>query len=245
MKASPAQQQRLLDLQDLDTAIARLRRRRDQLPERAELAGLQGELTAAKEAFMAVQRELDTQNAEIARFESDVETVRARRERDTQLLSASTSPKEAQALQDELDTLARRQSELEDRELELMAANEDTQAAFDAATQVLAAVDGKRSALTTAIDDAERAIDAELASTAEDRAGLAAEVQRDLLDLYESTRARGGVGAARLRGNVSEGSNMALAPAELTDIRAAAPDEVVFCPQSGAILVRLAEGETE
>ena len=245
MKASPAQQQRLLDLQDLDTAIARLRRRRDQLPERAELAGLQGELTAAKEAFMAVQRELDTQNAEIARFESDVETVRARRERDTQLLSASTSPKEAQALQDELDTLARRQSELEDRELELMAANEDTQAAFDAATQVLAAVDGKRSARTTAIDDAERAIDAELASTAEDRAGLAAEVQRDLLDLYESTRARGGVGAARLRGNVSEGSNMALAPAELTDIRAAAPDEVVFCPQSGAILVRLAEGETE
>lgn len=245
MKASPAQQQRLLDLQDLDTAIARLRRRRDQLPERAELAGLQGELTAAKEAFMAVQRELDTQNAEIARFESDVETVRARRERDTQLLSASTSPKEAQALQDELDTLARRQRELEDRELELMAANEDTQAAFDAATQVLAAVDGKRSALTTAIDDAERAIDAELASTAEDRAGLAAEVQRDLLDLYESTRARGGVGAARLRGNVSEGSNMALAPAELTDIRAAAPDEVVFCPQSGAILVRLAEGETE
>lgn len=238
MKATPAQQQRLLDLQELDTAIARLRRRREQLPERAELAGLQGELTAAKEAFMAVQRELDTQNAEIARFESDVETVRARRERDNRLLAVSTSPKEAQALQDELDILARRQSELEDRELELMAANEETQASFETVSRALAEVDGRRGSLSAAIGDAEGALDAEARSTAEARAGLAAELQRDLLDLYERTRARGGVGAARLRGNISEGSNMALAPAELSDIRAAAPDEVVFCPQSGAILVR-------
>ena len=242
MKATPAQQQRLLDLQELDTTLARLRRRRTQLPERAELAGMQGELTAAKDAFMAVQRELDAQNAEISRFEDDVETVRARRRRDEELLAVSTSPKEAQALQDELDVLARRQSELEDRELELMEANEATQASYAEASQALASVDARRGGLTGAIAAAEGGIDAELAQTAEARAGLAAEVQGDLLDLYERTRARGGVGAARLRGNVSEGSNMALAPAELSDIRAAAADEVVFCPQSGAILVRI-EGE--
>ena len=242
MKATPAQQQRLLDLQELDTTLARLRRRRTQLPERAELAGMQGELTAAKDAFMAVQRELDAQNAEISRFEDDVETVRARRRRDEELLAVSTSPKEAQALQDELDVLARRQSELEDRELELMEANEATQASYAEASQALASVDARRGELTGAIAAAEGGIDAELAQTAEARAGLAAEVQGDLLDLYERTRARGGVGAARLRGNVSEGSNMALAPAELRDIRAAAADEVVFCPQSGAILVRI-EGE--
>jgi len=238
MKATPAQQQRLLELQELDTALARLRRRREQLPERTELAGLQSELTAAKDAYMAMQRELDTQNADIARIEDDVETVRARRERDNALIAASTSPKEAQALQDELDMLARRQGELEDRELELMAANEETQARFDAAAAALAAVDTRRAALSEAIASAEAGIDTELAATAEARAGLAAEVQRDLLDLYESTRARAGVGAARLRGNVSEGSNMALTPAELSDIRSAAPDEIVFCPQSGAILVR-------
>ena len=242
MKATPAQQQRLLDLQELDTTLARLRRRRTQLPERAELAGMQGELTAAKDAFMAVQRELDAQNAEISRFEDDVETVRARRRRDEELLAVSTSPKEAQALQDELDVLARRQSELEDRERELMEANEATQASYAEASQALASVDARRGELTGAIAAAEGGIDAELAQTAEARAGLAAEVQGDLLDLYERTRARGGVGAARLRGNVSEGSNMALAPAELSDIRAAAADEVVFCPQSGAILVRI-EGE--
>jgi predicted nucleic acid-binding Zn-ribbon protein len=238
MKATPAQQQRLLELQDLDNALARLRRRRATVLEREQYAALQGEATAAKDEFMAVQRELDAQAADIARLEDDIETVRARRERDGALLAASTSPKEAQALQNELDTLARRQSELEDRELELMEANETTQARFDDASTVLGGIDGRRAELAAAVTEAESQIDAELAATADARAGLSAEVQGDLLDLYERTRARGGIGAARLRGNVSEGSNMALAPAELSDLRAAAPDEVVFCPQSGAILVR-------
>lgn len=238
MKASPRQQQLLLDLQELDNTLARLRRRRQQLPERAQIAELQGEAATAKESFMAVQRELDAQTADIARLEDDIATVRARRVRDDQLLAASTSPKEAQALQGELETLARRQSELEDRELELMEASEETQARFDEAAGVLGGLDARRAELDAAVAAGEAGIDAELAAAAESRAGLVAELQRDLVDLYEQTRARGGIGAARLRGNVSEGSNMSLAPAELSDIRAAAADEIVFCPQSGAILVR-------
>lgn len=241
MKASPRQQRLLLDLQSLDTAAARLRHRRTQLPERAELAGMQAEIAVARDAYMALQRELDGQRAEIERVESDVEMVRQRRERDNTLLAASTSSKEAQALQGELDTLQRRQGELEDRELELMEGHEVTQASFDEAAAVLAGVDERRAGFERAIAEAERAIDAEIAANAEERAGLAAEIQRDLLGLYEETRSRGGLGAARLRGNVSEGSNMALAPAELAEIRATAPDEIVFCPGSGAILVRDAE----
>lgn len=241
MKASPRQQRLLLELQALDTIGPRLKRRREQLPERAELAAMHEETQAAKQAFLQVQRELDTQTADIARLESDIETVRARRHRDDELLAASTSPKEAQALQGELETLTRRQGELEERELELMEASEQTQAAYEAAQGVLAGIDARRDALLSQLEASEQAIAAELAVAQTEREGLAAEVQRDLLDLYERTRARGGIGAARLRGNVSEGSNMALAPAELSDIRGAAPDEVVFCPQSGAILVRVEE----
>lgn len=241
MKATTVQQQRLLDLQELDHALARLRRRRQQLPEREQYAALQGELTAAKTAFMAVQREIDAQNADIARLESDVETVRARRERDEQLIAVSTNPKEAQSLQSEIETLTRRQNELEERELDLMQTNEDTQGRYDAASAALATVDSRRAELTAAITAAEGEIDRELAHTAEERAGVAAEIQGDLLSLYEETRNRNGIGAARLRGNVSEGSNMALAPSELANIREAAPDEVIFCPGSGAILVRVDE----
>jgi predicted nucleic acid-binding Zn-ribbon protein len=242
MKASPRQQQLLLDLQDRDNTIARLRRKRSTLPERAELDGLTGEAEQAKARFMAAQRELDAQNAEIARVEADVQLVSQRRARDEQLIAVSTSSKEAQALQSELDTLARRQSELEDRELEIMEVQERAQAEFSAAQQVLAGVDERRAAIRAKISEAEQRLDRELSSHGEERAGIAAELQRDLLDLYEELRGRIGIGAARLRGGVSEASNMSLTPAELSDIRSAAPDELVFCPGTGAILVRV-EGE--
>lgn len=241
MKASPRQQRLLLDLQELDNVSARLRRRRKTLPEAAELDGLGAETAQVRERFMEAQRELDAQRAEIERIEADIATVRQRRERDEQLIAVSTSPKEAQALQGELDALARRTAELEDRELELMEVQETAEAAFREAEELLGGVEGRRRALEASIAESEQRIDAEIAANDEARAGLAAEIQGDLRELYEDTRGRTGIGAARLRGNVSEGSNMALAPAELSDIRAAAPDEIVFCPQSGAILVRMAD----
>lgn len=241
MKASPRQQRLLLDLQELDTALARLARRRERLPERAELSALAGEAAEARDRFMAAQRELDARRLEIEHVEADIAVVEQRRARDEELLAASVSSKEAQALQGELDALARRQFELEDRELVIMEAQETTEAAFAEAERLLGDVDGRRAEIQRRIDEAERAISRELASNAEERAGLAAEVQRDLLAHYEQLRDRIGIGAARLRGNVSEASNMALAPAELSDILAAAPDELVYCPGTGAILVRDAD----
>lgn len=241
MKASPRQQSLLLDLQELDNRVLRLKRRRTQLPERAELASMQGEAAESREAFMSVQRDLDAQQADISRLESDVDLVSQRIKRDEGLLAASSSPKEAQALQHELETLQRRRSELEDRELELMETSEQTQTRYQDASSVLAGIDARRQKAIDAIAAGERAIDEELSATSEERAGLAAEIQRDLLEHYEALRGRLGIGVARLRGKVSEASNMELAPAELAGILEAAPDEVVHCPQSGAILVRVAE----
>lgn len=241
MKASPRQQRLLLDLQSLDNTIARLKKRHVQIPERQELAAMKGERDAAKDAFMATQRELDTQSAEIARLESDVELVRQRIQRDNELSAVSQNVKEAKALESELEVLGRRQADLEEKQLDLMAQNEETQKVHEATSAALAGVDARRQAIVDAISKAETAIATELSATVRDREGLAAEVQRDLLTHYETLRARIGIGAARLRGRVSEASNMELAPAELTEILAVPADELVYCPQSGAILVRVGD----
>lgn len=239
MKASPRQQRLLLDLQNLDTLIAQQQRKRKMLPQRAALAGLSGELTAAKQGFMAAQRELDTHQAEFDRIESDVSLVTARVKRDNEMLAVSSSPKEAQALTSELEQLAARNAKLEEKQLEIMELQEAAQAGFAEATATLEGVDARRAGFQGELDTAEAAIDREITLNKKERLGLSAELQRDLFDLYESLRGRLGIGAARLRGNVSEASNMALAPAELADIRAAAPDELTFCPGTGAILVRI------
>lgn len=238
MKASVRQQLALLELQEHDHSLARLARRRASLPERALLEELDLEVAAAKTSFMEAQRTLDEQLAEVAKIDDDVRLVTERKARDEQLLSASTSPKEAQALQAELETLGRRQRELEDRELELMQAGEDAQGVFDQAQGVLDGVDSKRSEILAQISTAEQAIDRDIEQLRDARAGTAAEIQGDLLEEYEQIRARVGVGAARLRGNVSEASNMALTPAELSDIADTDPEEIVYCPGTGAILVR-------
>jgi predicted nucleic acid-binding Zn-ribbon protein len=62
-----------------------------------------------------------------------------------------------------------------------------------------------------------------------------------MLAIYEKTLAKRGVGAARLFHGTSEGSGMQLSPGDLAEIKGASEDEIVFCPDSGCILVRSAE----
>ena len=70
------------------------------------------------------------------------------------------------------------------------------------------------------------------------RGALVAELPADLVALYDRQRTRYGIGAARLVGAVSEGSNMSLTGADLASVRSAAPDAVVLDPESNCILVR-------
>ena len=59
-----------------------------------------------------------------------------------------------------------------------------------------------------------------------------------MVAVYDKTLAKRGVGAARLFHGTSEASGMKLSPGDLADIKSAAADDLVFCPDSGAILVR-------
>ena len=74
------------------------------------------------------------------------------------------------------------------------------------------------------------------------RATVASGVPDELLTLYDRVRAQvGGVGAAMLRRGKCEGCNVSLSTAELNEIRAAAPDEVVRHDECRRILIRTAE----
>jgi len=238
MKASPRQQQLLLELQELDHEESRLNRRLKQLPERAELEALSGRSQETKDVFMQAQRALEDLQTEIGKIEADVQTVDQRNQRTTERLAASTQSKEANALQDELTTLETRKRVLEDRELELMEQLEEAQTAFEEATTRVNEVEAEAARLRTAIQTAEEEVRELRTSNREDRAGLAAEVQGPILDVYEHTRERYGIGAARLRGRVSEGSNMELDAADYRAALDTPEDELYFCPTSGAILVR-------
>jgi predicted nucleic acid-binding Zn-ribbon protein len=85
------------------------------------------------------------------------------------------------------------------------------------------------------------ALETETATQRATRESIVAVLPDDLAALYERQRERYGVGASHLRGGVSSASGVALTESDLQDIRRAAPEEVIMCPDSNAILVRTAE----
>ena len=121
MKADPAVQLRLLDLQAVDTAAAQLAHRRRTLPELAVLDDIRVRAGELAITLGDLQARIDDVAGEQTRLEKDVELVRSRRSRDESRLAAGGLPgKELEGLQHEVATLDRRQNALEDEVLEIM-----------------------------------------------------------------------------------------------------------------------------
>jgi predicted nucleic acid-binding Zn-ribbon protein len=242
VKADPEAQRRLLDLQALDTALAQLSHKRRNLPENAEAERLAKELTSLTDERATAQVTVDDLDRDIDRIERDVEQVRARSDRDKARLDAGTGPaKQLEALQHEVATLARRQRELEDSELELMEKREEAEA-------VLTAADSRLATARAGLTEVERRREEVLAGLTKDeefrrsgRGPLVADLPADLIKLYEQIRENTGMGAALLRAGRCEGCRLELSGSEKTRIRAAAPDDVVRCDECRRILVRTAE----
>jgi predicted nucleic acid-binding Zn-ribbon protein len=244
VKASPEAQLRLLDLADLDAELGRLDHRRRGLPEHAELSQLEQRDRELRDEIAGLQATEGDLKRDQAKAEADVEQVRSRITRDRARLDAGqvNSPKELENLQSEIASLLRRQSDLEDVELEVMER-------LEAAQGRLAEDGGERRAVAADLESATARRDEALAELAEQsgkaadrRAAVAADVPADLIDLYERLRAQhGGVGAAALRRGQCQGCHLSLNTVDLNGIRAAAPDEVVRCEECRRILVRTPE----
>jgi predicted nucleic acid-binding Zn-ribbon protein len=241
LKAAPEDQALLLDLQALDTKLQQLARRAEKLPEREvveELGGQRVDLERRRaEQFGAAE----DARLELTRTESDVAVVEARIARDAERLRTSSSPKDVAALEQELEALGRRKSDLEDIELAVMETVEEREGALAQTDADLAALATSIDAAVAARDAALAEIEAERAHAAANRQTVAAKVPADLLALYEKQRERYGVGASHLRGGISSASGVALNAVEMTKIRAAAADDVLLCPDSNAVLVRTSE----
>jgi uncharacterized protein len=243
VKASPEVQLRLLEVQTLDTRLAQLAHRRKSLPERAELATLEQEAMQLRDRIVAAETEVSDLHREQLKADADVEAVRLRAERDRERLnSGAGSPKDLENLQHELESLTRRQSELEDVELEIMQRLEDAKGALGALEADRAANDARQGAVSAAIAQSESEIDAESADLTGQRSALADGVDEALRTLYEKIRAdQSGVGAAALHRGQCGGCRMSINQTELARIQAAAPEEVIRCDECRRILVRTAE----
>ncbi|GAA2014328.1 DUF7581 domain-containing protein [Microbacterium ulmi] len=240
MNASPADQRRLLDIADLDARIRQTEHTRKNPPQAGrvhELLARRQELTQELTARLGARDDL---RAELSRIESDVAVVDARSARDRERLAASSNPKEAQSLESELASLARRKSDLEDGELEVMARLELADAAVAEQEELIAATNAEGTELSAQGKRIVAEATASLEQATRDRAAIAQGVSADLLGLYTKVASRS-AGAALLRRGTCEGCRMVLSGTDIQSLRQAAEDAVVTCPECGCILVRTEE----
>jgi len=239
-KASPQDQRRMLDLQALDTRLDQLAHKRATLAQHARIAELDGRIADLDTAIAASRTSVGDIRREVTKAETDVQMVRDRAARDqARLDSGAGSAKDLQALQSEIASLARRQGDLEDVELEAMERLEAHEAALGELTTAHAALLNERAGVAAERDAEVAVIDEQAAQVRVERDAVAAPLEDRLVQLYDRLRGRlGGVAVAALRRGRSEGSGLPVPATELAKIKATPEDEIVYCEDSGRILVR-------
>jgi predicted nucleic acid-binding Zn-ribbon protein len=238
VKAAPEHQATLLELGRIDTDLVRVAKTLQSLPARQVATEQEALLQDAREALRLAQEDVDGFHADLKRAESDVELVDKRIAQDNERLHATTSAKDAQGLDHELESLQARKSLLEDVELDVMEKLEDATTALNEAKAQVSDIQARLDSALAEIAAHTAELDQNKKSLLAERESIVAGLPEDLVALYERQRERYGAGVSELRGAISTASGVQLTESDLHTIRQAADDDVVLCPDSNAILVR-------
>jgi hypothetical protein len=243
VQADHFDQQKLLALAAEDVALAQLAHRARTLPELAAVDAAREAQRTLSDDVVRAETEVRDLDREQKRLEGDVDTVRQRAARDqSRIDSGGATPKEITGLQHELESLNRRQGDLEDQVLELMERRETADAALAAAQAGRASAAADRERAEQRRDDALADIADSTTRHQATRDEVAAGLSESLLSMYDRIRKQTGTtGAAMLKARQCQGCRIELNGRELAAVRTADPHEVVRCENCGRILVRTGE----
>ncbi|MDN5796148.1 MAG: C4-type zinc ribbon domain-containing protein [Intrasporangium sp.] len=243
MKADPSRQWRLLDLQAVDIRLDQIAHARAHLPQTPAISSTESELSDVEVDLVNARTAVDDVQRELTKAEQDVQLVRDRAARDqARLDSGQGSAKDLTSLQHELVSLARRQGELEDLQLEVMERSESLTGRVAQLEQTRAEIATRLDALRAEEAAALRELESESGEVTSRRPDLVAGVGQDLVALYEKIRTTSrGVGAAELKHRRCGGCQLELGTVDLDRIRKAPEDEVVRCEECRRIMIRTGE----
>jgi predicted nucleic acid-binding Zn-ribbon protein len=213
---------RILELQELDSAIDRFDHRRGQLEAGEELSAARKELEVAESQLGELKLASDAVEATSRRLEHEIESFGAKLAAEEKRMYDGTivNAKELEALQHGISSLKERRTRAEDELLEQMERREDLDArAAEASKEVVAA----RARAEEVGGDAIRELDETATGLQAKRAEREALVQgfdEDLVELYDDLRAqKHGVGAAAIVDGVCQACNEKLSAVELDKLK--------------------------
>jgi predicted nucleic acid-binding Zn-ribbon protein len=231
----------LIQLQEVDTQIDQLTHRKGALPELATAQQHRQHLLK----WESQRQQIDTRTSELEAAVEAAEQQAAELDMHKLRLSGQLktviAPREAEALQSEMRTLADRRDALDELELEAMEELSELEIH-------MAQLCDNEGSLRTELESAEAALElaqAEIAAQVQtleaQRSELRLMVPAEILARYDHLRSHLGVAVARLNGSRCEGCHMDLSPVEVDIVKAVPVTELAECPQCTRILVRRAQ----
>lgn len=237
MKATEAQQTGLLDLATLDLEISRTKATLSNLTSGAVFTDIRAQQRDAAAALIECRNALDSVELELSRADADLKLVEQRIEKDKLRLNQTSSAKDAQGIQSELETLAKRKSELEDLELSVLERKEEAEASFKIVMAEKQVIDGDLAAKEAANEAEIMKLRSGLDLVTAQRQQQAARIDSELMEIYAKKAARG-LPVGRLINRECGACRITIGATALTEILAMPRDEIVTCPDCQAILIR-------
>jgi predicted nucleic acid-binding Zn-ribbon protein len=237
VKANLQDQKRLLELVQFDLDLVK------NSSDRAKLLAASDIQIASEKALALSDQLIDARNKvgdlelELKRSENDLELVENRIAKDNQRLSTTSSAKDAQGIEHELTTLAKRKSELEDAELGIMEELDGVRAELAAAESAKSLAESELSALRTALASNTSSLDEQRAELTAKRVALVGLIDPELAVSYQRKADRT-VAVGRLTGRECGACRISITATNLEEIVALPADEISECPNCQAYLVR-------
>ena len=229
----------LYELQKVDTAIEQAKVALEKLPERTHHAQALSDLAHVRSTRDNLRREQSTMEAELAVIEKKSVEIDAHRAKLERQMKTIIAPREAEALQNEMQTLAAERNELDDRGLLLLessaSADEDVRKTVDTESRAVEVEATTAHALTQAA----AAKSDEITVLLVRRAEVVLPIAEPDIATYDRLRASyKGIAVAVIQHGVCGGCHMDISVSELDIIKRLPVDQVAECPNCNRLLVR-------
>lgn len=237
MKASLQDQKILLEIAGLDLELARNSSEQKKLLDSDQVEIARQVLLAASDDLIDKRNRVGELELELKKAESDLELVENRIAKDKESLAKTSSSKDAQGIERELESLRKRKSELEDYELSVLELMETARGDLSEATTRKAEAEKGLEQLSDTTRMAARSLDEQLLQLKASHEKLVSSLDPDLATLYQKKAGRG-IAIGRLLGRDCGACRLSITASNLDEITSLPVDEIAECPNCQALLVR-------
>jgi hypothetical protein len=230
--------QPLLELQKIDTALSQLVHRQANLDERKALVAAKTALVVSQGENARLNAELIAAKDEISSLEAANKKCEAQIAKYSQQLKTVIAPREAEALQHEIETVRTERSANDDKELLLLETSENLELQLRLTVEQINELSAAVASATATLNEALKICEDEKKSLEAKRLDVASAIEIKLIKLYDVKRTKRTTAAvADLHGSKCQSCHLDLSVVELSALRKLGAEEFAECPNCDCYLV--------